>query len=362
MQMKRRVGVCVAVSLVLGTNVCAEEVGRWYVTPQAGGIVTDDDRNIEDGDELVGLSIGKHISERWSVELNANGANLDAFSPYAASLDVLRVFRRNERVSPYLTFGAGALRNDFDPGRDDTDAMAQAGVGLLWQLGENRRGTSAFSLRPEIKARWDDAGREDFIDYIGTLGFQFSFGAAPAPVAQPVAQEPAPRPAPVPAPVETAPADSDGDGVLDPNDRCPGTPRGVAVDERGCTQQGEITLVGVNFETNSATLTHDSHAVLDRLAADLRKYPGLQIELQGHTDSSGTDQYNLNLSERRADAVREYLMAQGVASSQVQARGYGESQPIAGNATADGRAQNRRVVLKVLQNPGSVEIKGEGQL
>jgi len=357
--MNKQVLVCV-IGLAAAANATASDVGRWYVTPQGGGLITDNDRNIEDGDALLGLSVGKHLSKEWSMELNANGARLDAFDPYAASLDVLRVFRRDESLSPYLTLGAGAVRNNVEVGRDTTDFIAQAGAGLIWKLGENRRGTSSFSLRPEIKARWDDTGREGyFTDYIGTLGFQFAFGGTPpAPAPQPSVQAP---PAPAPAPAPVAPADSDGDGVVDSADRCPGTPRGVAVDSSGCPQQGEITLVGVGFETNSDTLTAASRAVLDPVAANLKKYPELQIELQGHTDSVGADKYNLNLSQRRADAVRAYLLSQGVSASQIVARGYGEAQPVADNGTAEGRAQNRRVVMKVLRNPGSVEVKGESQ-
>jgi OmpA-OmpF porin, OOP family len=73
------------------------------------------------------------------------------------------VFRRDQLLSPYLTLGAGGVRNDLEVGGDSTDAIAQAGVGLMWKLGENRRGTGSFSLRPEIKARWDDVGREGVV-------------------------------------------------------------------------------------------------------------------------------------------------------------------------------------------------------
>lgn len=360
--MKKKNALLCLSSLLATTTVFANEAGRWYISPQAGGLIVDDGRNVEDGDRLFGLGVGRHIAERWAIELNVNGAKLDSFEPYAASLDLLRVFGRDQRVSPYLTIGAGAIRNDVKIGPDSTDFMAQAGVGLFWKLGENRRGTSSFGLRPEVKARWDDAGRESFVDYIGTLGFQFSFGAAPVATAEAAAQpEPTPTPAPVQPPPTTtaAPADADDDGVLDSTDRCAGTPRGVAVDSSGCPQQGEITLVGVGFETNSATLTSSSRAVLDPVAANLKKYPELQIELQGHTDGAGADRYNQRLSQQRADAVREYLLAQAVPESQVIARGYGESQPVGDNGTPEGRAQNRRVVMKVLRNPGRLNVKGE---
>jgi OOP family OmpA-OmpF porin len=354
--------VCGALGMIVASSVPAGEVGRWYVAPQAGGLITDDDRRVEDGDALFGLSVGKHLSDRWSIELNVNGARLDAFEPYAASLDALRVFRRDATLSPYVTFGAGAIHNEIGGARDSTDVMAQAGAGLLWRLGENARRTSAFSVRPEIKARWDHAGRNDFVDYVATLSFQFSFGSA-APVARPAPvkeQTIAPSPEAPPAPPPpAAPSDLDRDGVVDASDRCPGTPHGVAVDEVGCTQQGTVTLAGVRFENASATLMRDSTDALDRVAADLRKYPQLQIEVQGHTDSVGSAEYNLRLSQLRADAVRGYLIEQGVRAEQVVARGYGEAEPIADNATAAGRAQNRRVMMSVLGNPGSVEVKRE---
>jgi OOP family OmpA-OmpF porin len=145
--------------------------------------------------------------------------------------------------------------------------------------------------------------------------------------------------------------------VIDQLDRCPDTPAGVAVDAYGCTRQGSITLEGVGFEVDSAELTVGSRDVLNVLAADLKKYPRLKIELQGHTDSSGADQYNLALSQRRADAVRAYLLAQGVASSQLTSKGYGESQPIEDNTTAAGRTANRRVMMSVVDNPGDVKVE-----
>jgi OOP family OmpA-OmpF porin len=340
----------------------ADDAGHWYFTPQVGGLWSDNDRRIEDKDWLFGLSVGKHLNDRWSLELNVNTAELEAPGGFevdfhAASLDLLRVFARDSAISPYITFGMGALRNDLDPGRHSDHFMAQAGVGLMARLWQNESGTRTVSLRPEVKARWDDAGRNDhFRDYLATIGLQFSFGpgrvaAAPAPE-----QPPAPAPAPAVEPPPAPPADSDGDGVVDSRDRCPGTPRGVAVDADGCEQKGSIVLEGVSFALNSAELTEQSRPVLARIAADLKKYPRLRVELQGHTDSSGADDYNLKLSQRRAQAVRDYLIAQGVSSEQVEARGYGETQPIASNATAEGRARNRRVVMKVLANPGDVEV------
>jgi outer membrane protein OmpA-like peptidoglycan-associated protein len=133
----------------------------------------------------------------------------------------------------------------------------------------------------------------------------------------------------------------------------------VAVDAVGCPRKGSVTLHGVNFEFNSATLTSESRPLLDAVAADLKAHPQLKVELEGHTDSVGNDAYNMKLSQRRAEAVRDYLISQGASSANLTARGYGESRPIADNKTESGRAENRRVAMSVTDNPGDVTVKGE---
>ncbi|MEZ5498748.1 MAG: TonB-dependent receptor [Steroidobacteraceae bacterium] len=141
--------------------------------------------------------------------------------------------------------------------------------------------------------------------------------------------------------------DSDGDGVVDSKDKCPDTPKGDRVDEDGCSFKEEIRLPGVVFETNSAELSAGSESVLDRAVATLKRYPELEVEVAGHTDSVGSAGYNKTLSQRRAETVMGYLKAHGVSNS-LSARGYGEAQPIASNATDEGRQTNRRVVLRIV--------------
>ena len=129
---------------------------------------------------------------------------------------------------------------------------------------------------------------------------------------------------------------------------CPGTPAGTRVDNRGCELQEEIHLRGVNFETNSADLTADSSARLDDATATLLRNSDLRVEVAGYTDSSGAASYNQDLSRRRAQSVMDYLVSHGVDAGMLSARGYGENNPIASNATAAGRAENRRVTLRIL--------------
>ncbi len=143
-------------------------------------------------------------------------------------------------------------------------------------------------------------------------------------------------------------------------DQCPNTPPGVQVDSVGCPIKGNITLEGVNFAFNKADLTDESRPVLDAVADGLKKHPRVKVEIQGHTDSVGKPAYNLKLSQRRAESVRAYLVSDGVSTDQLEAKGYGLTQPVADNKTDEGRAKNRRVVMYVLANPASVDVKDQG--
>lgn len=157
------------------------------------------------------------------------------------------------------------------------------------------------------------------------------------------------------------PADADADGVCDGVDTCPDTPADVRVDAQGCPivlteketellDTGMIRLQNINFDSGKATLKPESFAALDEVGDILLRWPGLRIEIGGHTDSQGSDAFNQKLSEDRAAAVREYLLGKfpTLNAEQLTSAGYGESTPVAPNDTAFNRAKNRRVEFKVL--------------
>lgn len=150
--------------------------------------------------------------------------------------------------------------------------------------------------------------------------------------------------------------DSDGDGVSDKFDKCPGTPAGTVVDGSGCPIKfPEQQLVDngttsgyfapIQFEFDSSVLKTESYATLDRLAKEL-KDNNATVTLDGYASEEGTEAYNLNLSKDRANAVKQYLVNAGVSASSITATGYGEANPVASNATEEGRIQNRRVEIK----------------
>ena len=145
----------------------------------------------------------------------------------------------------------------------------------------------------------------------------------PAPAPEPekvVAAEPVAAPAPAPAYVAPAPAPE------------PAAPQ-------------KLVLEGVNFDFDKATLRQEDIGSLDNDVATLKTWGDVDIEVAGHTDSMGSDAYNMKLSQQRAEAVRNFLISRGVAADRLTAKGYGESQPVADNATEEGRFKNRRVEL-----------------
>ncbi|RZV31498.1 MAG: OmpA family protein, partial [Chromatiales bacterium] len=145
--------------------------------------------------------------------------------------------------------------------------------------------------------------------------------------------------------------DSDADGVPDHLDRCPGTrPNARRVDQYGCEIRDVINLPGVNFQSGSDLLLAGAERLIQDLAVTLIENDYLQIEVAGHTDDQGSVIDNQGLSDRRAKTVYDYLIRYGVDPTRLSFRGYGESQPIADNTTADGRATNRRVELRVVRD------------
>ncbi|MBN8759051.1 MAG: hypothetical protein BGO61_10930 [Thiobacillus sp. 65-69] len=191
------------------------------------------------------------------------------------------------------------------------------------------------------------------------------------------------------------PTDSDGDGVYDDRDKCPGTPAGRKVNADGCEIDSDgdgivdgadacpdvpaktangcpapapapvvmpapapapvaapsafvpppLVLGGVTFDNDQATLRPGATVVLDQAVAVLQQWGNVKVEVAGHTDSLSDDAHNMKLSQRRAETVRDYLVSRGIAADRLTAQGYGESRPVADNATEAGRAQNRRVEL-----------------
>jgi outer membrane protein OmpA-like peptidoglycan-associated protein len=155
----------------------------------------------------------------------------------------------------------------------------------------------------------------------GALGYFFCREKETPPPTPAPAPAPAPKPAPPPPPPPPAPEE------------------GTKI----------ISLEGTHFDFDKATLKPEAMSKLDEAVRIMNDHPGIRINVEGHTDSMGSDAYNQKLSDQRSASVVSYLLTKGIVADRMKATGFGESRPVASNDTADGRAQNRRVDLIVAE-------------
>jgi OmpA-OmpF porin, OOP family len=313
--------------LLAGPATAIEQPGQWYVTPMASITWFDEDRLVDD-DIGVALSFGRAISENWNLEFHAFGYQLDGLDEtdyWGLGADAARVFYRGGRISPYLLGGGGWNVKNREFGSDNKNGYVNAAFGFLTDIVPG----GSVALRTELRYRIDIQS-PSLNDLMLNVGVQIPFGqpyARPTPVAaEPPPPPPPPPPAAAPAPPPPPPPP-------------PPAPTPGAI----------ISLDGVTFAFDSDVVTSDERGTLREAVETLKRYPALRVEIAGHTDSVGSAAYNQNLSERRARSVLEYLVGAGIERDRLSARGYGQSEPVADNATDAGRAQNRRVELRVLQ-------------
>ncbi len=258
------------------------------------------------------------------------------------------MFDHRVGLNPIVKVGVSSIENDKDKNlevREVDDTTLSGGLGLEYEF------ANGFVMRGEYEYYSEDAQLAS-ISIIKRMGGGSTIVIPPPPAPAPAPQEvkveaPNVNVAPPSVKVEFKIPDTDGDGVNDIRDACPNTPAGAEVDEVGCAKfQG--VLKGVNFEYNSSRLTPRARGILDEVAEELKNYPSVRVQVEAHTDSKGSSQYNLWLSKARAQSVIDYLVSRGISSRRLIPIGFGETKPIASNATAQGRALNRRVEFKVL--------------
>ena len=327
----------VGMTLVLAGSAQAAgpKEGQWYVSPMLTFIDGDVDRLVDDEVRGGQFGVGYAFDSDWLLEGILQYNDFTGFQPadqWGVGIDLIRRFNTTGSWSPYVLAGGGWLRTDPDsaaaPKRDG--AQFSAAAGMMLQVSED------VALRTEYRLR-GDASSPGLTDQLISLGFTIGFGGQPAPAPR---AEPPPPPPPPPAPPPPPPPPAA------PERPCPEPREGQPVDADGCAL--EIELQGVNFEFDSARLLPSSERILDEAVEILLRHPNLRVEVQGHTDSRGSAEYNEQLSDRRARSVREYLISQGVNPGNLTSRGYGEQRPVASNDIDEGRARNRRVVLSFI--------------
>lgn len=324
---------------------------RPYISPMVSYTFDEGDRGSEGG---LGFYVGggKPLTRYWNAEFGVFGSKFDnrvgggdLWSELGFKLDGQFFYSRERSFSPYLGIGAGYQRNKLVPTNlRDTGPMVDAGLGFLSWFDVSGYD---LGLRLDARYRWafldeveDATGINQFNEPVVKLGLVFPIGPKAAAAAAAGAGA---------AAGATKAADADGDGVPDALDRCPGTAKGVVVDSTGCPRDtgaagGESQFNDVLFDFDRSEITAAGQKILDNAAEVVNSgaYKSLKINVAGHTDEVGSEGYNQALSERRANAVRSYLVKKGVDASRIHTFAYGEGSPKADNATEEGRALNRR--------------------
>ncbi|WP_028237812.1 OmpA family protein [Stutzerimonas azotifigens] len=328
MELKNTLGVVIG-SLVAATSFSALAQGQGAVEVEAFGkqYYTDSSRNIEDEGELYGAGVSYFLTDDVSLGLSyGEYHDLTSDDPVGidgghknikgslTSLDAVYHFGEpGVGLRPYVSAGVAhqSLGQAARSGRDRS-TFTNIGTGVKYYFTEN------LFAKASVDGMYNIDANEG--EWMAGVGVGLNFGGSTQRVA---AVEPAPEPVAAPAP------------MAEPEPE-PAAPEVVRVE------------LDVKFDFDRAQVREESYAEIKNLADFMQQYPQTSTTVEGHTDSVGTDQYNQRLSERRANAVRDVLVNQyGLESNRVNAIGYGESRPVADNATEEGRQINRRVEAEV---------------
>lgn len=397
MSMMRPLAVAALATTLATPVLAAERQETIYINPFAGFQLFDDARDLSETGTF-GVGAEYRFAPRWSVEAVYSRADADRkYVPGSSDFEEIRVDGTyyfagpDEAWNPYVSLGAGNADFGTDPtgprtaGTNHDETRVNLGTGVRYNISDS------VSLRGDL--REFHGIDESTFDTMVSLGLSFAFSrtvgtarpAAPADsdndgvpntrdqcpgtTAGAVVDDTGCEPdadmdsvadardacpnTPTGAEVDArgCEIDSDNDGVVNSQDQCPNTTAGAEVDEQGCegvTETVQTFTIEVKFPSNSSVIGNAYDSEIQRVADFLKENPETFVEIAGHTDNRGEAKYNQFLSQRRAEAVARRLTGPlGVDPDRVNAVGYGESDPIASNDTAEGRAANRRVEARI---------------
>ncbi|OPY87971.1 MAG: Outer membrane porin F precursor [Smithella sp. PtaU1.Bin162] len=391
--------VVISVLLITATGYAQVRAGSFNISPTLGMYTFEGNEDM-DRPLAYGLRVGYNFTKYLGIEgfVHYGQPEINSLRPKErldfTGYGVEGIFNilPDQKLVPFLAVGVGGVHYssayEFTTENKHDKIAVDYGYGLKYYFSDN------FALRFDIRHIIPFDGTHNNMYY--GLGLNFAFGGAKkTKVAEAAVKEEVvadadkdgvpdnldkcpDTPAGVAVDKDGCPFDSDRDGVYDYVDKCPDTPVGVTVDKDGCPKQvarpvarpvvppvveeskvqaaqaapeivekGRATLK-VLFATNKDVIQKSCFKEIDSLAAVMNKYPDLKVTIEGHTDDVGSAAYNKKLSQKRAEAVKKYLVnKKGIDAKRLTAKGFGEEKPIASNKTKEGRQKNRRVEAAV---------------
>jgi OOP family OmpA-OmpF porin len=323
-----------SVAVVLSSSLMAE----YTIEPVVTKSFTKSSSSLDDYSSF-GVKVSRELVDSLSLQLGYEYADDAEYKGSNTTTDLMRYsvnalydFKNSSNVTPYIYLGGGYEKVNNKHFGLDSQAIWNTGLGVKYAL------TETVSLFTE--GRFTHKVETEDNDKSVGFGVSIKFGGEKQQPVQPVAEPVKEAPKAVEAPKVEAPKDGDKDGVVDAMDKCLNTPKGLKVDKDGCALNFNFH---VNFDFDKANIKPEYKAKVLEFAQIMKENPMLNAVIEGHTDSVGSDAYNEKLSAKRAEAVRNALISEGIEASRLKAVGYGEAKPIADNKTKDGRYENRRV-------------------
>lgn len=342
--------------LIAQNSKYKSSIGLHFGTYQYNGDVSDELWRTKDLHGAFGISYSTYLNKALDFDLMFSHGLIDASSDSLAifGLSDFRtplnnftgtfrykfnngyILREDFPVSPFLALGIGDVIYKYNVAGVDGSTLMDfnfpMGGGLKFRINDRwdvmAQSLFFFTLTDELDGqdlRYLKSNRNDRL-MLHTIGVKYNFNCG---------------------------KDKDKDGIADEEDKCPES--AGTLDNKGCPAPSqevigvmEMAMRGLFFKTGSDEIEPSSYAVLDNVVGIMKSHPEFNLFIGGHTDNTGGEELNMKLSKERANAARVYIINKGIENTRITAAGFGQTQPVAGNDTEEGRAQNRRVEFKIV--------------
>ena len=338
----------ILLSSLIAANILFASDAAYEIKPMIGYVDTREHVNLENH-KVFGVGVARNIDNKYKLELGllqSGNVSYESSSEDTKitfiSFNGIKDYKLSDELKVYGLAGLGYEHISNSQYNNESDTFFNYGVGAAYALG------AALSLNLDVRHELKFDGDKNVIY---TLGISIPFGELNSKEGQ---IEEAPKtevltPTIVPDQkvlAEVVEKDTDNDGIIDSLDKCPTTQLNKIVDKDGCEVVTPVDL-GIVFALNSHKIESSDIVKFEKFAKYLKTIPDAKVLLEAHTDSIGDADYNLQLSNKRANSAKKLLVSMGVDKTKITTVGYGETKPLVANDTAENQAKNRRVTAQI---------------